>query len=185
MSETPAAPANAAAFGQDVPADVYADHVVLRPPNRLKERVARRVDPKLVREVDPVLRAEHALGLLSNEFDLWMGAETEALEAARAAVGRSPTSGALADLYRAAHDMRGQAATFGFPLAGEIADGLCTLMERFGDRRPPQDLLDRHVEAVRAVVREGARDRDHPLGTALVKRLTELREALAPPLDGA
>lgn len=184
MSEIPAAPATTTEPGYDVPADVFADHVVLRPPNKLKDRVARRVDPKSAREVDPVSRAEHALGLLSNEFDRWMNAETDALEAAREAASRSPTPGALADLYRVAHDMRGQAATFGFPLAGEIADGLCSLMERLGDRRPPQDLVDRHVEAIRAIVREGARDREHPLGAALARRLADLRDAVAPRIDG-
>ncbi|RXF72026.1 Hpt domain-containing protein [Hansschlegelia zhihuaiae] len=184
MREPPVGQVPTADPGFDVPADVYADHVVLRPPNRLKARAVRHVDPKDSSEVDPVRRAEHALDLLSHEFDLWMNAEIDALEAARLATAKRRDAGSLADLYRAAHDLRGQAATFGFPLAGEIADGLCDLMDALGDRPPPQPLVDHHVEAIRAIVREGARDRDHPLGAALAAGLAEMRDAIAPRIDG-
>ncbi len=33
-------------------------------------------------------------------------------------------------LFRAAHDIKGQAATLGFPLAAAVADSLCRLIER-------------------------------------------------------
>jgi hypothetical protein len=184
MREPPAGQVAMSVSGFDVPADVYADHVVLRPPNKLKARAVRHIDPKDPAEGDPVLRAEHALGLLSHEFDRWMDAEIDVLEAARVAVAESRDAGSLADVYRAAHDLRGQAATFGFPLAGEIADGLCDLMDRLGDRPPSQSLIDRHVEAIRAIVREGARDRDHPLAAELAAGLAEMRDAITPRIDG-
>lgn len=177
MPET--SPGQSPAF--DVPSETFEDHVVLRPPNRLKERATRFVDPK-ARDADVVLRAEHALGLLANEFDDWMTAECDALEAAREAAALTPDVTTMAGVYRVAHDIRGQAATLGFPLVGEIAEGLCELFERTGDRPPPQSIVDRHVEAIRAMVREQVRERDHPLGAALVKRLTQMRDQLAPPL---
>lgn len=163
----------------DVPSEIYADHVILRPPNRLKARVTERVDPN-GRNVDPVKRAEHALSLLENEFDNWMDTEIAALERARRGLSNAPGLIEFDSLYRAAHDIRGHAATLGFPLVGEVADGLCTLIERLGSQRCPQDLVDRHVEAVRAMVREGVRSRDHPLGVALVRRLAELRRQIVP-----
>lgn len=170
-------PPDTLALGLDVPVDVFEDHIVLRPPNRLKERATRRVDPAAANSPDPVRRAEHALELLSNEFGAWMDVETQSLELARQAAGHSRDIADIAELYRCAHDIRGQAATFGFPLAGEIAEGLCDLIDKASHRAPPQTLLDRHVEAIRAIVREDARGHDNPLGVALVRRLAELREA--------
>ncbi|MFC3692053.1 Hpt domain-containing protein [Chenggangzhangella methanolivorans] len=165
----------------DVPTETYADHIILRPPNRLKARVAQRVDPD-ERLADPVRRAEHALTLLENEFDQWMDSEINALEDARRRASITHSTGDFEELYRAAHDIRGQAATLGFPLAGEVADGLCTMIERLAEASP-QSLVDRHVEAVRAMVREDVRDRDHPLGVALVRRLAELRRQTIPGLS--
>jgi chemotaxis protein histidine kinase CheA len=114
-----------------------------------------------------------------------METESDHLEIARQRTATERSADSLAKLYRAAHDIRGQAATLGFPLAGEIADGLCLLIERLGERLPPQDVIDRHVESIRAIVREDVRHREHPIGEALVARLAALREQLAPPLDGA
>jgi chemotaxis protein histidine kinase CheA len=105
-----------------------------------------------------------------------MESEVETLEAARAAHAERAAQDTLFALYRSAHDLRGQAATFGFPLAGQIADGICTLIENSPAGAPaPQMLIDRHVEAIRAIVRENARERDNMLGLALVQRLSELR----------
>lgn len=161
----------------DVPTETYADHVILRPPNKLKERVAQRVDPN-ARQVDPVRRAEQALTLLENEFQTWMESEVATLEEARRRLVESRAVADRADLdalYRASHDIRGQAATFGYPLVGEVADGLCTLIEAYGAAETPQALIDRHVETIRAMVREDVRDRAHPLGLALARRLEEMR----------
>lgn len=168
----------------DVPTETYEDHIILRPPNRLKARVAQRVDPNL-RYNDPVRRAEHALKLLEEEFDNWIDAELLVLEKRRAT---ARISGAAADfeaLYRAAHDIRGQAATLGFPLVGEVADGLCSMLDAVGAEAVPQSAIDHHVETMRAMVREDVRGRDHPLGLALVQRLAELRDEMTPTIAPA
>lgn len=167
----------------DVPADVFDDHVVLRPPNRLKERATIPTTKFDKAEPDVVLRAEHALKLLSNEFDDWMAVEVEALEKARQSAALSREITTVSGVYTVAHDIRGQAATFGYPLVGEIAEGLCELFERLGDRLPPQKLIDLHVESIRAMVREQVRERDHPVGAAIVRRMRELRDEVAPRID--
>ncbi|MET0312771.1 MAG: Hpt domain-containing protein [Hansschlegelia sp.] len=172
----PQSPKNPDAAALAVPTEVFADHMIMRPPNRLKELAASRGGG--VNDNGAVMRAEHALQLLSEEFDSWMAIEIERLEAARAALAADAAPNALDALYRAAHDLRGQAATFGFPLAGEIADGLCTLIERMGGRRPPQGIIDKHVASIRAIVRENAKGRDHPLGSALAATLANLRAGL-------
>ncbi|MDR4305540.1 Hpt domain-containing protein [Chelatococcus sambhunathii] len=153
----------------------FADHTILMPPNRLKQRAARYVDLNGHEDADPVRRAENALKLLSNEFDNWMEMEIGALEAARATAVGANDIAELSTLYRVSHDIRGQAATLGFPLAGQLADGLCKLIERADKAVPSAKLIDLHVDAIRAMVRENVRDRENPIGAALVHRLKELR----------
>ena len=61
-------------------------------------------------------------------------------------------------LFRAAHDIKGQAATFGYPLVAPVADSLCRLIEHTPEvTRLPLRLIDQHVDAVRAVVHRNTR----------------------------
>ena len=61
------------------------------------------------------------------------------------------------ELFRAAHDIKGQAATFGFR-SSPVADSLCRLIEHTPDmKRMPLTLIDQHVDAVRAIMRENTR----------------------------
>ena len=88
-----------------------------------------------------------------------MTAECDRLDAARRAVKEHGFGDVTFDeLFHAAHDVKGDAATFGFPLAAPAAESLCRVLEHSPDRnRIPNELVDRHVDAVRAIVREHAR----------------------------
>src|SRR5215469_2242002 len=98
----------------------FKDHEVITPPNRLKGAVGRAVAGD-----DPVARAEAALAQLSGEFSAWMHAECEALDRARrGALAAGMAEPQRATLFRAAHDIKGQAATFGFPLVCAVAESL-------------------------------------------------------------
>ena len=58
-------------------------------------------------------------------------------------------------LFHAAHDIKGEAATFGYPAVASAADSLCRLIEYTPDAtRIPAQLVDQHVDAVRAIYRE-------------------------------
>lgn len=175
---TDAANADPSGPAWGVPVEKFADHAVLRPPNRLLERATRTVGLRDRSEAEAILRAENALEMLSSEFDSWMEEELTRLERLRGEFSENLEPSVREALYRSAHDLRGQSATFGFPLAGEIADGLCQLLED-GEPAPPQAVVDRHVEAIRAIVHENARDRDHLVGATLVTRLAQLRGELA------
>ena len=100
----------------------YADHHVITQPNPLR-RVLRRVDEKDLD--DPVARAEKALAGLSGEFENWMAIECERLAAAHAAILKHGfTTDTREELFRAAHDIKGDAATFGYPSAAVAAESL-------------------------------------------------------------
>ena len=97
----------------------FADHEVITPPNVLRKAIASALDGN----DDPVGRAEAALAQLSSEFAGWMHAECERLEAARQDVSRLGfTEKTHDELFRAAHDIKGEAATFGYPAVGAVAE---------------------------------------------------------------
>jgi HPt (histidine-containing phosphotransfer) domain-containing protein len=131
----------------------FADHHVITQPNPLR-KVLRRVGEKDLD--DPVARAEKALAGLSGEFKNWMVVETDRLAAAHAAILKSGfTDSAREELFRAAHDIKGDAATFGYPSAGAAADSLCRIIEHAPNLdEVPSDLIAHHINAIEAIVRE-------------------------------
>ncbi len=152
----------------------YADYEVITPPHELRKVVAPAGDVI----DDPVARAEAALAELSSEFSGWMESECDRLEAARQDVKRDGFTQKTHDvLFRAAHDIKGEASTFGYPAVAGIADSLCRLIEHTPDmQRIPLALLDQHVDAVRAVVREYGRPDLIDAATALTRRLREVTD---------
>jgi HPt (histidine-containing phosphotransfer) domain-containing protein len=131
----------------------FGDHHVITPPNPLR-KVLRRVIGKDLD--DPVARAEKALAGLSGEFKNWMTIETDRLAAAHAAILRDGFTNANSEeLFRAAHDIKGDAATFGFPSAAAAAESLCRIIEHAPDLdEVPSDLIAHHINAIEAIVRE-------------------------------
>src|ERR1700733_7445058 len=104
----------------------YADHEIFTPPNELRKAVAS-AGPD---DDDPVARAEAALVQLSSEFAAWMQAECERIETARQAVKLlGMTEHTHNALFRAAHDIKGEAGTFGYLDAVAAANSLFRLLE--------------------------------------------------------
>jgi HPt (histidine-containing phosphotransfer) domain-containing protein len=161
---------------KDTPAiATYADYEVITPTNTLRKAVS--TEPLLPGE-DPVARAEQALAELSTEFSAWMEAECERLDKARLVVQRSGFTGAAKEeLFHAAHDIKGEAATFGYPAVAAAADSLCRLIEHTPDpTRIPFKLVDQHVDAVRAIIREYARSDAKQLAAELTQRLRQVTD---------
>ncbi len=134
----------------------FADHHVITQPNPLR-KVLRRVGETDLD--DPVARAEKALAGLSGEFRNWMEIEADRLSAAHAAILKLGfTSATCEELFRAAHDIKGDAATFGYPSAGVAAESLCRIIEHAPKLdQVPSDLIAHHINAVQAIVRERTR----------------------------
>jgi HPt (histidine-containing phosphotransfer) domain-containing protein len=149
----------------------YGDHEVIHPPNKLRKAIAKVLpsDPA----DDPLARAEQALAELSSEFSGWMDSECERLDDARRQVKTMGFNKATREsLFHAAHDIKGEAATFGYPEVAASADSLCRLIEHTPDvTRIPISLVDQHVDAVRAIIRESARADVAELADALTRTL--------------
>jgi len=153
---------------------MFGDHEIITPVNRLEKFKVKFI----AAGDDPLTRAEAALEQLSGEFGGWMTAECERLDEARHRVKNSGLTKSNLDLlFRAAHDIKGGAATFGYPLAAAAAESLCRVLEHTPDRdRIPVSLIDQHVDAIRAIVREYARPDIHDVATALSRKLRQVSD---------
>lgn len=152
----------------------YADHEIISPPHRLRRVLSAAGSPAN----DPVARAEQALALLSGEFAAWMEEEGERLDQARNAVKTAGfTGGTREALFFAAHDIRGDAETLGYPGLTIPAESLCRLIEHTRDmRRIPIALVDQHVDAIRAIIREGNRPDAEQTVAVLTRRLRDVTD---------
>jgi HPt (histidine-containing phosphotransfer) domain-containing protein len=150
--------------------EAFTDHHVITQPNPLR-KVLRRVGDKDLD--DPVARAEKALASLSGEFKNWMAIETDRLAAAHAVVLKDGFTAANRDeLFRAAHDIKGDAATFGYPAAGAAAESLCRIIEHAPDlSQVPDHLIEHHINAIQAIVRERTRHDTVKMASELSRQL--------------
>jgi len=141
---------------RDIEIKAFADHHVITQPNPLRKVLRRVAEKDLDNLDDPVARAEKALAGLSGEFKNWMAIEADRLSAAHAAIlSAGFTEEACEELFRAAHDIKGDAATFGYPSAGAAAESLCRIIEHAPDlEQVPSNLIAHHINAIQAIVRE-------------------------------
>lgn len=155
------------------PSEVIATQIDLR------KKV--RQTPRRAGSRDPIAAAEAAVQELASSFDSWMHGELDTLtERWRAAANNGYSLETREALFRAAHDIKGQAATLGYPLVGEAAASLCNLLLD-GPETPrlPLSLVDQHVQAIRAMIREEAREENRTARMLAEKLTTVTDEYLA------
>jgi len=154
---------------------------IIQVPNTLRLKVA---GGGRLGALDPaaIAKAEAALKSLSGNFAQWLQDEITKLEAARQAIrSEGMTPATVESLYLRAHDLKGLGTTYGFPLITRIAASLCVLTDDAEKRtRAPMALVDAHIDAIRAAVRDDIKTDEHPVGRALADELeARVAEALA------
>jgi hypothetical protein len=145
---------------------------VMKPRNLLKEKVGSAL-PAF--DEAALKRAEAALASLSGEFQTWMEEEVNKLVAARDAARAAGWDDASLDhVFGCSHDAKGLGATYEYPLVTRLAGSLCRLVEtpagKEAARKTPQ-LVNAHVEAIRATVRDRIKELSHPVARALLGEL--------------
>jgi HPt (histidine-containing phosphotransfer) domain-containing protein len=161
-------------MAKEKPAEIkvkaFGTHYVITQPNPLR-KVLRRVDERDLD--DPVARAEEALAGLSGEFNDWMLVEADRLTAAHAAILKNGFNDKAAEeLFRAAHDIKGDAATFGYPSAAVAAESLCRIIEHAPElEKVPAELIKHHINAIQAIVHNHTRLDSTKVATELGRRL--------------
>jgi chemotaxis protein histidine kinase CheA len=141
---------------------------IFMPPNILKAKIGgtfSRIDATVVK------RAEKAMADLKTEFGEWISADIAALGEAYEQFKSAPESEDSRDiLYRASHDLRGQARTFEFPLVGHVATSLCKLLDGYHSAGA-MTLIDAHVSAIRVIVRQNLKDPNDKMAGVLIAEL--------------
>ena len=160
---------------KDIAVKAFATHQIITQPNPLRA-VLRRVEAKDMD--DPVGRAEQALAGLSGEFKDWMATEVNRLSAAYVAVRNDGfTKERRDELFHAAHDIKGDAATFGFPSAAGISESLCRVIEHAPDlSKVPAELFTHHINAILAIVHENTRLDSISVSAELSRRLRKVAD---------
>jgi len=150
---------------------------LIQPPNALRLKVGGGRLGTI--DAAAIAKAEAALKSLSGNFAQWLNDEIVKLDAARQQVrAQGVTLETMETLYLRAHDLKGLGATYGFPLITRIASLLCRMIDDKSKRlEAPMGLIDAHIDAIKAAVRDGIKGEDHPIGKALVQELeTRVRE---------
>lgn len=160
---------------KDIEVTAFATHQIITQPNPLR-KVLRRVKDKDMD--DPIGRAEQALAGLSGEFKEWMTTEVNRLSAAYVAIRNDGfTKERRDELFRAAHDIKGDAATFGHPAAAGIAESLCRIIEHAPDlERVPAELFTHHINAILAIVHENTQLDRISVSAELSRRLRKVAD---------
>ena len=142
---------------------------VIQVPNMLKLKVGGRGGIDMA----AIAKAEAALKSLSGNFAQWLNDEIVKLEAARQEVrAQGLTAETVETLYLRAHDLKGLGTTYGYQLITRIAGSLCRMIDEKEKRANTSlELVDAHIDAIKAAVRDDIKSDDHPVGSVLVEEL--------------
>ncbi|HEY1877667.1 MAG TPA: Hpt domain-containing protein [Rhizomicrobium sp.] len=146
------------------------------PPNMLKAKVGGQGGI----DVAAVNRAELAMEELQSEFPGWLAADVKKLMGARTRYSLAPDDDSRAALLRAAHDIKGQAPTFNYPLIARVAGSLTRLIGELPPQAAlPAALVDAHVDAINVIHRLALQDTNDKTAQSLCAELdTRVDEAL-------
>jgi chemotaxis protein histidine kinase CheA len=147
------------------------------PPNMLKAKVGSSIGGI---DMAALKRAEAAVDVLKVDFQEWIGEDVERLAKARDRFAKDKDQDARDALFRAGHDIKGQASTFEFPLIARVATSLCKLFDALGaPERIPLSLVDAHVAAIRIIFRDKIKDPSNRMAMELSEELeARVTEAL-------
>src|SRR5580765_4352275 len=139
------------------------------PPNMLKAKLGGGSGGL---DLAAISRAEAAMEELKSEFSDWIAQDVKKLTAARARYAATPDAAARANLLRGAHDIKGQAPTYNYPLIARVAASLSRMI---GELPPTTDvplhLIDAHVNAIQVIHKLALQDTNDKTAQALCVEL--------------
>lgn len=145
---------------------------LIQPPNTLRQKVGGGFGGI---DAGAVAKAEEALAALADQFGAWLQDEITKMDAAWAAIRAEGYTAATAEgLYFRAHDLKGLGGTYQYPLVTRLAGSMCRLLDNADERMgAPLPLLEAHIQAIKAVVRDKIQTDDHPIGKTLAEELED------------
>jgi HPt (histidine-containing phosphotransfer) domain-containing protein len=144
------------------------------PPNMLKAKAGGGTGGM---DMAAIKRAEGAMDTLKTQFGDMMADDVKSLIAARARYAKTPDTASKEALLRAAHDIKGQAATFNYPLISRVAGSLSKMIGE-GPADIQLSLVDAHVGAIQVIHREAIQSTDNKMAQTLCAELDKRVEEL-------
>ena len=148
---------------------------LVHPPNPLKSKVGVG-GPGAVRPED-LERAEKVIAALGDDYLDWVQDDLTKLQAAFEGLksAKADNSRELEEIYRIAHDIKGQGGSFDYQLMTGIGDHLCHFLETLDTANPAViAVIELHVDALRLVIAEKMTGDGGPVGQTLFKGLEEV-----------
>ena len=155
------------------------DDIEIIPPSnmlRIKLGVTGDVDEEM--DLQALRKAEEAVAELHETYPEWVKPDVDRmaclLDESKTLSGEEREN-RLQEIFDLAHNVKGQGVSFGYPLMTQIGESLCDFL------RAPKtmdgaafQLVESHILAMQAVIRDRICDEDDPLA---IKTVSELRAA--------
>ncbi len=126
-------------------------------------------------ERQAIARAEAVIVGLAGEYLAAAEADLARLKATAANLAADPAGRVshLDRLFQISHDMKGQGATFGYPLVTDVGNRLCRFIEKHREAMDDAGvaIVLRHVEALDRVIGQRMTEPTTPAAEALIERL--------------
>ncbi len=129
-------------------------------------------------EKDLVAKAESVMADLSSQFAGWIDSDVQRLLTAKDAVLEYGLNAETKhELFISSHEIKGLAATFGFPLIGKLAYSLCNMLETIQDNtKIPVSVIEQHTASIAAMVHKNAQGDGSAIARTLTMRLCKVTE---------
>lgn len=126
-----------------------------------------------------MLRAEDAVAELAADYTVWAIGDVKRAEDAFALAKSEPEKRHfhLDTLYSAAHDMKGQGGSFGYPLVTKIGQSLCRYLHSGEMDEASFPVIQAHLGALRLIIEKSIKGEGGPVGAKLVAKLESLAGA--------
>ena len=143
---------------------------IIQVPNTLRAKVGGRLGAL---DQEAIAKAEAALADLSSQFGDWLQDEVKKLEDVQVLIKAEGLNLVNSEqLFYRAHDLKGLGTTYGYPLITRISGSLCKMLDDEDKRMAaPRLLVDAHLDAIRAIVRDQIKEENHPMGRILAETL--------------
>ena len=144
------------------------DPQFIQPPGNLKQKLTSA--PKL--DKDALDKADQVVADLSGEYLQWVADDLENIQAHydNLKAGKGDPSEELSEIFRIAHDIKGQGGSFNFHLMTIIGNQLCRFVENRGTPTAADlEVIKVHIDAMRLVIAQRIEGEGGKVGDRLVR----------------
>ncbi|MBV6631695.1 MAG: hypothetical protein KI792_01535 [Alphaproteobacteria bacterium] len=147
------------------------DVEIIKPSNRLKNKVGGGGNAKFSAKV--IERTEKAVASRGEDYLAKVREDIQQLrELVKKAAGGEVTPALIQEIAMTAREVKGEAATFNFPLLSHFGDGLFKFTDGMSDLSTKRlAVVQAHVDAMSAVLSHNMRGEGGPVGQQLKKGL--------------